>query len=259
MLLVGILLLAAACSKDPAADIPGGGPEGTGKTITAAFDLTRDFEQAVEVKAAGTEDVSTINDLWVLQLAADGTCLLQSPLYFSSLESVNGNYRAEFKVQEAPCKMVFVANTHDKNAYAGLSLTSTEAEAAAVTREITAEADLTVSGAPMSGTWSGTPVTSVPGKVSMGRAICKVNFNLGADLPTGDSYEMLSLQVRQVPAVLNYYRDDATLNDFPYPDAATSGFFDYPLQAFENLQFAGGGILLIIRSLCGIFQKIAGV
>lgn len=31
LLLVG--LFAASCSKDPAADIPGGGPEGTGTTI----------------------------------------------------------------------------------------------------------------------------------------------------------------------------------------------------------------------------------
>lgn len=71
--LVGALgLLAASCSKDPQADVPGGGSAGTGKTITATFDLTRDFGQSITVKADGSEDISTIKDLWVIQMA---TCV----------------------------------------------------------------------------------------------------------------------------------------------------------------------------------------
>lgn len=71
--LVGTLgLLAASCSKDPAADIPEGTPETPGKTITATFDLTRDFGQSITVKADGSEDVTSIKDLWVIQIA---TCV----------------------------------------------------------------------------------------------------------------------------------------------------------------------------------------
>ena len=238
LLLVG--LFAASCSKDPVSDIPGGGPEGTGKTITAAFDLTRDFEQSVEVRADGSEDVTTIKDLWVIQIAPDGSELLQEPLYFKELIPIDDDYRVEFNVQETPCKMVFVANTHDANAYAGLELTSTEADVAAVARKITDETDLTANGVPMCGTWSGTPVAAVPGKVWMSRAVARVTFNLGASLPAGDSFEVLNIQVKHVPSTMSYYRAEATLSDYPYPALTSAETFDYPMELPENLQFAGG-------------------
>lgn len=238
LLLVG--LFAASCSKDPAADIPGGTPETTDKTITVTFDLTRDFEQSVEVRADGSEDVTTIKDLWVIQIAPDGSELLQEPLYFKELIPIDDDYRVEFNVQETPCKMVFVANTHDANAYAGLELTSTEADVAAVARKITDETDLTANGVPMCGTWSGTPVAAVPGKVWMSRAVARVTFNLGASLPAGDSFEVLNIQVKHVPSTMSYYRDEATLSDYPYPALTSAETFDYPMELPENLQFAGG-------------------
>ena len=246
-LFAGVLgLLAVSCSKEPSSEFPGGGAEGTGKAITAAFDLTKDFEQAVEVKADGSEDVTTIKDLWVLQLAPDGLSLLQDPLYITSLKSVDDGYRAEFKVQEEPSKVVFVANTHDETAYAGLTLASTEADVAAVARVLTAESDLTDKGVPMSGMWSGTPVIAVPGKVAMTRAVAKVSFELGANLPAGDSFEVLTVCVKQVPTTLCYFRDETALGDYPYPALTAGGTFDYGAELPDNLKFAGGGILQAI-------------
>ena len=244
--LAGVLLLAVSCTKDPSTELPDGGAAGTGRTITAAFDLTKDFEQAVEVKADGSEDVTTIKDLWVIQLAADGLSLLQDPLYITSLTSVDGGYRVEFKVQEVPGKVVFVANTHDETAYAGLTLTSTEGDVVSVARTVASEYDLTANGVPMSGMWSGTPVIAVPGKVAMTRAVAKVSFELGANLPVGESFEVQSVQVRQVPAMLSYYRDEATLKDYPYPVLTADNICDYEIETPENKRFAGGGILLII-------------
>lgn len=245
--LVGALgLLAASCSKDPQADVPGGGSAGTGKTITATFDLTRDFGQSITVKADGSEDVTSIKDLWVIQMAQDGSALLQAPHYFERLTPVEDDYRVECDMQAAPSKMVFVANTHDANAYAGLELTSTEADMAAVARDITDEADLTAGGIPMSGTWSGTPDSAIPGKVRMSRAVARVTFNLGADLPEGDSFEVMTVQVKQVPSTMNYYRDETNPDVYPSPGLTAGGIIDYSVQVLDNLKFVGGGIFLII-------------
>ena len=241
MLAVAAVVLAAGCSKDPLADVPGGGSEGTGRTITATFDLARDFEVGVEVKADGSEDMTKIRNVWVIQMAPDGSRMLQAPLYVSSLTAVDGDYRAKFEVQEEPCKMIFVANTHDAAAYSGLELTSKEADVAAVARDIADETYLTYDGVPMCGMWSGTPVIAVPGKVSMSSAASFVVFNLGANLPQGDSFEVATVQVRQVPAKMHYYRDDAGLNVYPYPELTADQMFDYPKELADNQQFAGGG------------------
>ncbi len=240
MLAVAAVVLAAGCSKDPLADVPGGGSEGTGRTITATFDLARDFEVGVEVKADGSEDMTKIRNVWVIQMAPDGSRMLQAPLYVSSLTAVDGDYRAKFEVQEEPCKMIFVANTHDAAAYSGLELTSKEADVAAVARDIADETYLTYDGVPMCGMWSGTPVIAVPGKVSMTRAVARVTFNLGADLPAGHSFEVQSVQVRQVPSMLCYYRDEAGLDKYPYPGLTNDQIIDYEMQTPDNLRFAGG-------------------
>ena len=242
MLAVAAVVLAAGCSKDPLADVPGGDSEGTGGTITATFDLARDFEVGVEVKADGSEDMTKIRNVWVIQMSPDGSRMLQAPLYVSSLTAVDGDYRAKFEVQEEPCKMIFVANTHDAAAYSELTLASTEADVAAVARDIADETYLTYDGVPMCGTWSGTPVIAVPGKVPMTRAVARVTFNLGADLPAGHSFEVQSVQVRQVPSMLCYYRDEAGLDKHPYPGLTNDQIIDYEMQTPDNLRFAGGGV-----------------
>lgn len=249
MLAVAAVVLAAGCSKDPLADVPGGDSEGTGGTITATFELTRDFEVGVEVKADGSEDMTIIRNVWVIQMAPDGSKLLQAPIYVSSLTDVDGDYRVESDMQKAPCKIVFVANTHDAAAYSKLTLASTEADVAAVAKTVKIPGDVTIGTSfPMSGTWSGTPNTTigVPDRVSMSRSVAKVTFNLGADLPAGHSFEVLNLQLKQVPATLCYYRSDEDLDSYPYPDLAKAKTIDYPYQFFTDVKFEGGGFLLII-------------
>ena len=233
-------LLAAGCSKDPLADVPGGGSEGTGRTITATFDLTRDFEVAVDVKA-GVEDA--INDVFVFQMAPDGSRMLQKVLYISPLTAVDGDYRAKFEMQEAPCKLIFIANTNRPNgSYLDLPLSATEADIVLATPTRT-DGNLTIEGLPMSGTWFGTPVISVPGKVSMTRSFSKITLNLTANLPAGESFEVMTVQIRQVPAVYYRYIGDGP-HDGPYPDLSADGVIDFPLKVIADLKFVGGGILL---------------
>ena len=238
-------LLAAGCSKDPLADVPGGGSEGTGRTITATFDLTQDFEVAVDVKANSNEDV--IKDVFVFQMAPDGSRMLQAPLCISSLTAVDGDYWAKFELQEAPCKLIFIANAKNSNSsWLQLPLATTEAEIAASTVTPSSRTgNVTAEGMPMSGTWSGTPVIFVPGKVSMTRSLSKVTFNLTANLPAGESFEVMTVQIRQVPAVYYRYIGDGP-HDGPYPDLSDAGVFNVSKKVVSGLKFVGGGTRLII-------------
>lgn len=246
MLAVAAVVLAAGCSKDPLADVPGGGSEGTGGTVTATFELTRDFEVGVEVKADGSEDMTKIRNVWVIQMAPDGSRMLQAPLYISSLTAVDGDYRIESDMQKAPCKIVFVANTHDAAAYSKLTLASTEADVAAVAKIVGSEGAMIGAGVPMSGVWSGTPNSAgVPDRVSMTRAVVRVTFNLGADLPAGEQYRVLSVQVKQIPRSLCYYRDDAGTDNSPYPGQPAAGTLYYLNQVTDYVDFVGGNRLII--------------
>ena len=235
LLLVG--LFAASCSKDPAADIPGGSPETPDKTITVTFDLTRDFEQSITVKADEPKDVTTISDLWIIQFSPDGSSKLQAPVYTTDIQPLSGGSKVELQVQAAPCKMLFVANTH--NGQHGFPSVRNYTDAEDLLVSISSEADLlSANGVCMSGVWTGTADPESPGAVSLTRAICKVNFTLGADLPAGESYEVRSVQVRQIPRFYHYHRDEAKLTAYSYPSISET--MDYPVQELENVKFMGG-------------------
>lgn len=237
-------LLAAGCSKNPLADVPGGGSEGTGRTITATFDLTRDFEVAVDVKA-GVEDA--INDVFVFQMAPDGSRMLQKVLYISPLTVVDGDYRAKFEMQEAPCKLIFIANTNRPNgSYLDLPLSATEADIVLATPTRT-DGNLTIEGLPMSGTWFGTPAVAVPTKVPMTRSLSKVTLNLGANLPSGDIFEVISAQVCQVPGIYYRYMGEGP-QDGPYPDLSDAGVVYFPANVITDLKFVGGGGVFAYKS-----------
>lgn len=55
--------------------------------------------------------------------------MLQAPLYLVTL--INGDYRAKFGDAEAPCKLIFIANTNRSNSsWLQLPLSATEADIA---------------------------------------------------------------------------------------------------------------------------------
>lgn len=57
------------------------------------------------MKADGLEDVTTIKNLWVIQMAQDGSKLLQEPLYFTRVTFVEGrDWQVKFDLLEAPSK-----------------------------------------------------------------------------------------------------------------------------------------------------------
>ena len=235
-------LLLVGCTKEPDAGQPVG--QTPAETVMATFELTRDFEQAVEVKATGTENVSTIKDLWIIQMAPDGSKLLQAPVYIpnGSVKVQGSDFKIEVELQNVPCKIAFVANS-SSSLYSSLTLASSEADVAAPIKSTPSETALfSGMGLPMSGTWSGTPSGgNFSGRVGMSRACARVTLTVGADLPAGDSYELQRVQVRQVPNRIWFYRDDSTTPDYPFPSLTKNLMVDYAAQTVTGVKFDGGG------------------
>lgn len=241
-----VMLLAAAltgCTKEPDAQQPA--PEVPGKTVMATFELTREFEQTIEVKATGTENVSTIKDLWVIQMVPDGSKLLQAPVYIpnGSVKAQGSDFKIEVELQNVACKIAFVANSNSSSLYSSLTLASSEANVAAPIKGVASETALFGGlGLPMSGTWSGTPVGgSFSGRVGMNRVCARVSFTVGADLPAGESFELQRVQVRQVPNRIWFYRDDSATPDYPFPALTKNLMIDYAAQTVTGVKFDGAG------------------
>lgn len=244
--LIVILLVAAVltgCTKEPDAQQPA--PEVPGKTVMATFELTREFEQTIEVKATGTENVSTIKDLWVIQMVPDGSKLLQAPVYIpnGSVKAQGSDFKIEVELQNVACKIAFVANSNSSSLYSSLTLASSEADVAAPIKGVASETALLGGlGLPMSGTWSGTPVGgSFSGSVGMNRVCARVSFTVGADLPAGESFELQRVQVRQVPNRIWYYRDISATPDYPFPALTKNLMIDYAAQTVTDVKFDGAG------------------
>lgn len=238
-------LALVSCTKEPEPVLPNGGV--TGKTIMATFNLTCEFEQQITVKTAdGSEDSPKIRDFTVIQMAPDGSRLLQLPMFsMIGISQVGDDYLVKFSMPDEACKIVFVANAINLTPFSKLTLESTEADVMAATIAIGSESDLTMNKTGyvvMSGVWSGTPNASegITGKVSISRAIAKVRLNLDANLPVGDAFVLNSVQVKQVPSVLGLYRPEEKLGDYPYPSLPAARMFDYPAQTFTDVSFTGG-------------------
>lgn len=238
-------LALVSCTKEPDPALPNGGVKG--KTIMATFNLTPEFEQQVTVKTAdGSEDNPRFRDITVIQMASDGSKLLQLPVYyFPGGTMVGDDYLVKFPMLAEESKIVFVANVASVQPFSNLTLESTEADVMAVTKAIGSESDLTMNKTGyviMSGTWSGTPSASegITGQVGMSRAIAKVTLHLDANLPDGDVFVLQSVQVKQVPSVLGLYRPEEKLGVYPYPSLSAARMSNYPAQTITDVSFTGG-------------------
>lgn len=222
---VGLIfsLLLSGCVKDSLEERSG---ISDGEMVNAVFTLSPDFVEVIEVRSVSGVDEKVIKDLWVIQLKADGTGQLQAPQYITTgLTSSSSDYKVTIPLLRQASKIYFIANTHNASAYTGKT-TSELVEA--VTMTVTGEENLaSADGIPMSGIWTGTPdLLGITGRVSLSRAIAKVNFNLNASLPAREVFTLKSIIVKQVPNTLNYCRDAAKLGVYPYP--VTPTVMNYP-------------------------------
>lgn len=215
--LLGAALLLGSCSKDDPS-VPGGDPDGMrGLTLTLA---PQDAVE-VEVRSADAAGLNEINDLWVIQLDEAGSTRLADPVYLSGGELPAPGSNGEIVLEEFKpllSRIYAIANTHDATLYRNVT---SEADILAVQGTGLTAATLTANGAPMAGSVT---LTSVVNEVTIPlyRAVAKVNFSWKCALPSGESFTPSMIHLRQVPSMLNYFRNYDNLPDAPYP-AVSSG------------------------------------
>lgn len=221
------LLLSCVSSEAPQ-------PADHGKSVTIS--LRPALGSEISVRNLGDAAERLVVDVWVIQLMEDGSGALRSPVYFSEIEA-GGRVRLE--LNDNPCRIYLLANTHDAELFssseAPSSVTLKRVEAACLRFENGATVEGLIAnadgGVPMSGVWANAAAGGIPGEieVELTRAVARLNFSLGASLPTGESFAPVSLQLCRVPDVLHYYRDNETLKSVTSP-AAEGVYLDYPAE-----------------------------
>lgn len=224
-----IAVMFAGCVKDPFDE---SGKTGSGKTLNATFTLAPEFMEVITVRSVDGVNENVITDLWVVQLNPDGTAQLQAPKYITTgFTESSGDWKVSVPLKSQDCKIFFIANTHSDSAFTNAD---TEDMVKAVNIAVSAETKLASDkGIPMSGMWQGTPdLLGVTQRVSLSRAVSKVNFSINASLPVGERFQLHSVNVKKVPGILSYYRgvDAAT----PYP--ANPDTIEYSVSTFNKTE-----------------------
>ena len=199
-------LLLGGCSKEPT-EAMGGPTDGQPMEITLSPESMG--EVAMDTRAVGGVDENRIKDLWVIQFNADGTALLQTPQYITTVTSWGTSYKVRAKIiKTSDSSLYFIANTGDNTLYSDVT---TLADVESKTLAVPNEASLASGNAlPMCGCYTGKPSASVS-DVAMKRAVAKVTFKLAADIP-GGSFVPTSVKVYNAPTALQPFRDTSKLD-----------------------------------------------
>lgn len=203
--LFAAVLLLGGCSKEPT-EAMGGPTDGQPMEITLSPESMG--EVAMDTRAVSGVDENRIKDLWVIQFNADGTALLQTPQYITTVTSWGTSYKVRAKIiKTSDSSLYFIANTGDNTLYSDVT---TAADVESKTLAVTNEASLAPGNAlPMCGCYTGKPSASVS-DVAMKRAVAKVTFKLAVDIP-GD-FALTSVKVYNAPTALQPFRDTSKLD-----------------------------------------------
>lgn len=208
------------------------------------FKLSLNAPISVETRAVNEDK---INEIWVVQLASDGTAALVPPVHISP--GTDNNIAINLKLQE--CKIYFFINTGDDALFdtsaALSSFTQSSVEATSLSYSSNWETKLNSSGIPMSGYWEGTPnpATAIP--VELTRAIAIVTVDVPTStIPSGDVFSLSSIQLKNIPGTVQLYRANPTGSTSP---AASTSFSDYAVTTAtsntwympENARGTGSG------------------
>lgn len=190
----------------------------------------------VETRAAIKED--EIHDVWVIQLATDGSDTLAiSPRYFTADQMADFGFskviRTYLKNTPNVTKLILLANTGDANLFDTSAAPSTIKEADIAAKCITHSGDwkakMEESGyIPMAVTYSepARPIGIGSVIANFDKAMALLTVNLSVDIPAGDALTLSSMQLKNVPQTLQYWRDveNTSVDSYPAPDTS---FGDY--------------------------------
>ena len=219
-----ICAMLAGCYQDTVSiDMPQ-----RGNTFTLSPQLVRE----VTVKSNSDFQDNIINgDVYVIQVDASGNVMTGSNgslLVTAITPAASGDnlYSVTLNNLTTPSKIYFMANTG--NPLSGMTA-ATEEDIKAASRNINSEDGIIQNGVPMVGIWEEGDFTEIP----MVPSVVKVVFTLQTDLETNQEFALQSVQLKQVPNTLYYYRDD---NDAPR--YATADVIDYALGPNCGLDYS---------------------
>lgn len=206
------LLVFAACLCGCAGDEY---PEETVNEVLCTIDLQAESGVQIDTRAV---DENTVSEVWIVQLAQDGSEALTTPVHATPTA---GN-KVQVRLKKQACKLYFFANTGN-NALFDLS-----AAPGTLTASVVEGKQMTLapgghwgslSVMPMYATWSGTPAAQL-GPVKLTRCLAKVQINISNS--TGGKLSISSMRLKAVPNVLKY----SPTSTEPYPQA-TGTYLDY--------------------------------
>ena len=208
LLSVGLVaLLFSACSEQE--EIVANGDDGF---CTISLDAGRSVE--VDTRAvSGNEDV--INNVWVVQLNADGTAALVPPQYFASVT----DSKIKVKLKKEQSTVHLLVNTGKADLFDPAAALSTFTTAAVTGKQLTATGDwnTALTHMAMYGTLTGTPGSKAAADLT--RALAKVNITVVNS--TSGKLSISSMQLKNVPNVQYIATPSGT-----YP-AATGTYLNY--------------------------------
>ena len=200
--LLSAALLLAGCSKERTPEPVSGPDDGMVEIILSPESMG---EVTMDTRAVSGVDENTVKDLWVIQLNADGTALLQTPQYITAVTGSGTSYKVKAKIKSQESRICFIANTGSSTLYSDVT---TSADVESKTMAVTNEASLAPGNVlPMCGYYTGTPTASALPSVILKRAVAKLTFKLAADIQGGGSFTLTSIKVYNVPTALHLYRD----------------------------------------------------
>lgn len=178
-----------------------------GELIECAFRLDAGTPVSVETRGIITTPDATINNVWVVQLNADGTAALVPPVYVSS---VADDKVITLLLKKEKSTLYFFANTGQADFF------DTEATLSSFTTSVLETKTLSRTGfdswndednVPMYGTWVGEPtppqITDADGnkdEVELTRGLANLSINVINKVPF--SFTDLQISLHNVPGVL---------------------------------------------------------
>lgn len=219
-----LALLLAACTAETDADaLTGGETTPDGKMINVSLTLTPEVPLEVTTREPDVPvDENIIKDIYIVQFDDAGKLLTHA--YIDNLNSNIATYTGQLK--NTPGKIYVVANSHmglgywEQTGFGGGAISEQSLLAQTVPDAALYPGGTII----MSGVHIGKPAPKI--NIPLQRIIAKVAHNITTSLPTGHSFTLTSVQMKNLPKYIYYVRDNPDAIPFPVLTAAFDDLMD---------------------------------